>query len=138
MTARQALAELMRPHIAAILDRVSDEACLAGDQTQLPSIADLRFVLERGAERGVRAIALPADARRAELRALADASRAALDGLSVPAIARIGLSRMGMRQARAAVERAARGRADAATLLQELALFEEDLVEALQAALLVA
>ena len=137
MTDRQALAELLRPHCAAILERVADEAYLAGDQTQLPSLAELRIVLDRGAERALRAIAMPAGERRVELRALADAGRGALDRLSVPAIARIGLSRIGLRHARATVERAVHDRADGEALQREFAVFEEDLIAVLQDASLV-
>lgn len=135
---RQRLAELLRPTCPLILEQVIYEACLSGDQARIPAEAELRFVLDQGAQLALRAIALPTVERRAALRTLVEASRAALDRLAVPAIARLGLSRIGMRHARATVERAARERIDGAALIREFAIFEGDLAVAMQDVALVA
>ena len=137
MTDREALATLLRPHCAGVLDRLADEALRAADHPQLPSKAELRVALDRGAEHGLRAIALRDDERRVQLRALVAASRGALDRLAVPTVARYGLSRIGLQHARATVDREVEGRADEAALRREFVAFEADLTGVLQDATLV-
>lgn len=134
MTDRQELAELLAPHCHAILDRVAGEARAAGDPARRLPIAELRRRIDAQTTSALAALALPSPERRRELAEIAGAGRGALDRLTVPRIARIGLARLGFRLARAALEREIAGRSDALGLRREFALFEADVIAVLEEA----
>ena len=137
MTDRQALAKLLAPHCRVILDRIAGEARAAGDPARRLPLPELRQRIDVQTTRALAALALPSPERRRELAQIAGAGRGALDRLTVPRIARIGLARLGFRLARAALEREIAGRTDAEALRREFAVFEADVLAVLQEAALV-
>ncbi|GAC1703086.1 MAG: hypothetical protein NVS9B6_19820 [Candidatus Limnocylindrales bacterium] len=138
MNEREALAELLAPHCRGILDRIAGEARAAGDPARRLPGGELRARLDVVTSQALAALALPSDERREKLAAIVGAGRRELDLQIVPRIARIGLARLGLRLARAAVERELSGRPDAAALHNELAAFEADVLAVLNEAVPVA